>query len=285
MSTVAQGQSHLTEEERRQAFTDTSPKVPRKAVTWMVIGCLVLGFGGIIGDHFWGGATKVGATPKQSVATGTNPPPLVGPGGPTAAVPAAIAAAMAWQPGDEKPAPKISLVAPDGRPVSLSMYKGKVVVLSFFDSACDDVCPVLEQELAGAMARIDAAGYGGRVQLLTVNTDPLAVGVSQSHKALAGPLSAVSGGRWRFLTSSIDTLNPIWKAYGVQIDAQPASKIVAHNDLLYFIDPAGRIAARATPFANEVGKGRYVLPTATIRQFSTGIADEVKSLARRGGSS
>src|SRR5438067_7576492 len=41
-----------------------------------------------------------------------------------------------------RPAPNFMLSDQFGRPVSLSSYRGKVVILSFDDSRCTTVCPL-----------------------------------------------------------------------------------------------------------------------------------------------
>ena len=44
-----------------------------------------------------------------------------------------------------KPAPDIKLVNQFGQPMSLSQFRGRVVMLSFEDSECTTVCPLTTQ--------------------------------------------------------------------------------------------------------------------------------------------
>jgi len=174
-------------------------------------------------------------------------------------------------------APGFTLTDQHGRRVSLASLRGKVVVLSFFDAACDDICPVLEKELSQAYADLGQLGYG--VAIVTVNTDPLALTNSAARPAEAAshaPLPA----DWYFLTGSLSQLNAVWTNYGISIDVQRDTGIVSHNDFLYFIDPSGRLRLRATPFANESTSGLFSLPGSAEAAWAAGIADQAKSLLR-----
>ena len=46
-----------------------------------------------------------------------------------------------------KPAPEIKLVNQFGQPMSLSQFRGRVVMLSFEDSECTTVCPLTTQSM------------------------------------------------------------------------------------------------------------------------------------------
>ena len=45
------------------------------------------------------------------------------------------------------PAPAFALMSQDGNPVTLIGLRGKVVAVSFFYTACPDICPLLTQKL------------------------------------------------------------------------------------------------------------------------------------------
>jgi len=47
---------------------------------------------------------------------------------------------------------------------------------------------------------------------------------------------------------------------------------VAHNDVMYFISPTGRLRYRATPFANEDSSGAFSLPSPSVARWGQGIA-------------
>lgn len=267
----------LSDEERRAAFAGTAPKVPRKTVLSILVACLLLGLGGVVVDHFFGGPSKVGTTP---VATETKPAPLgrgAVSGGPPG-VPAQLSSLMGLQSQKAAPAPPLVLQGASGATVSLASYRGKVVVVSFLDASCDDVCSVLGREFREARADLAADGVpAGAVELITVNTDPLATAPGDAapvDRALQG----VAG--WQFLTASLKRLDAVWSAYGITVEVDPTSRLVSHTNALDFLNPAGEIVASATPFANEVKAGSYELAPATVRLYARGIADEIRQIEK-----
>jgi protein SCO1 len=69
-----------------------------------------------------------------------------------------------------KPAKDITLTGPGGKPVSLSDFKGKLVVLYFGYTYCPDVCPTTLAELAQAMRKLGKKA--DQVQVVMVTVDP-----------------------------------------------------------------------------------------------------------------
>ncbi len=255
----------LSETDRALALLQGPPKMSRQAITWVLIACAVLGLGGVVGEHFFGGGASVVAKPPTTTTTNLSP---------QADLHAPLAAMMGLQSKTPRSAPAFSLEESNGKTVSLASFRGDVVVLSFFDSACDDICPILADELATAGR--DLGTEASKVVFLVVNTDPLAISAGSVSPVLHNYLGSKLN--WHFLTGSIAQLNPVWSAYGVTIDVQRTSNLVAHNDVMYFIDPAGRLRMTALPFANETVKRVFSLPVALEQRWGSGIATEARAL-------
>ena len=111
-----------------------------------------------------------------------------------------------------------------------------MVVLTFFDAPCNDICPVLAAEIEQADA--DLGAEAADVEFVTVNTDPNALAQSaeapvlQHHRARDAAQLAHGHG-------PAGTLNALWKAYGVSISVQKKTGLEAHNDVMDFIDAQG----------------------------------------------
>lgn len=179
-------------------------------------------------------------------------------------------------------APSFSLTDPvTGAKVSLASLHGRVVVLTFADAACDDLCPVLLSELR--QTRADLASTPVPVTFLTVNTDPL---LSQ-HTTVAAPAAILSEPSvtgltgWRFLNGSVSQLDPVWTDYGISITVNHADGAIAHNNRLYFIGPDGKIKWMAIPFADESRAKTFSLPAAQIDHYARGIAHYARLLATK----
>ena len=149
------------------------------------------------------------------------------------------------------------------------------MVLTFFNSSCNDICPVEAAELDQADTDLGAAATD--VEFVTVNTDPLALAPSADAPVLSDTRLA-SLPNWHMVTGPLATLNPIWKAYGVSISAAEKTGLEAHNDVMTFIDARGDLRYRATPFADESTTGTYSLSSASIARWGQGIATYARRL-------
>ena len=133
----------------------------------------------------------------------------------------------------DKPAPDVNLVNQFGQPMSLSQFRGRVVILSFEDSECTTVCPLTTQSMVLAKELLGKAGSS--VQLLGVDANPDAIKVSDvlDYSRVHGMIN-----QWDFLTGSLAQLKSVWKAYNVAVQIQAGQ--IDHTPALYVIDQQGR---------------------------------------------
>lgn len=133
-----------------------------------------------------------------------------------------------------KPAPDFKLVNQFGQPMSLSQFRGRVVLLSFDDSECTTVCPLTTQSMLLAKQLLGKAGNS--VQLLGVDANPDAIKVStvMSYSRAHGVVN-----QWDFLTGTLPQLKAVWKSYGVAVEIQAGQ--IDHTPALYLIDQQGRL--------------------------------------------
>ena len=130
-------------------------------------------------------------------------------------------------------APGFRLVNQFGQPMSLSQFRGKVVILAFTDSECTTVCPLTTVSMVEAKDLLGAAG--DRVQLLGVDANPAAtsVGDVMAYSRAHGMVN-----QWDFLTGSPAQLRAVWKAYYIYVQIEKGQ--VDHTPALYVIDQRGR---------------------------------------------
>ncbi len=92
--------------------------------------------------------------------------------------------------------------------VSLSAYRGKVVVLAFLFSSCR-TCVLVADQVRGALDEVE--GTHG-VATIFVSTDPRA----DTRASVSRFLSETSlSGHVEYLTGTSQELQPIWKAYAI----------------------------------------------------------------------
>ena len=144
------------------------------------------------------------------------------------------------RPPSEVPGSRSGLAAPDirltnqfGQPMSLSQFRGKVVVLAFVDSECTTVCPLTTVSMVQARELLGAAG--DQVRLLGVDANPSATSV---HDVMAYSQAHAMVNQWDFLTGSLAQLRAVWQAYHIYVQIQAGQ--IDHTPALYVIDQRGR---------------------------------------------
>jgi cytochrome oxidase Cu insertion factor (SCO1/SenC/PrrC family) len=164
-------------------------------------------------------------------------------GSPSAAASASNAANMAAEQNpnldlgsslDNQPAPGIALTNQFGQPMSLSQFRGRVVVLAFTDSECTTVCPLTTESMLLAKELLGKAG--NNVQLLGVDANPDATSVAD---VLAYSRAHAMVNQWDFLTGSVAALKATWAAYHVAVQIQAG--MIDHTPALFVISQQGRL--------------------------------------------
>jgi cytochrome oxidase Cu insertion factor (SCO1/SenC/PrrC family) len=129
-------------------------------------------------------------------------------------------------------APDIKLVNQFGQPMSLSQFRGRVVILAFSDSECTTVCPLTTQSMVLAKDLLGKAGES--VQLLGVDANPDATKVSDvmAYSRAHGMVN-----QWDFLTGSTAQLKAVWKSYNIEVQIEAGQ--IDHTPALYVINQKG----------------------------------------------
>lgn len=265
--------------DRSAALARGAPGIPANFVWWVLGAALVLALGGLLGEHLFSsaGLNPTATTTPAAVTPRVRPPavPTPSPQGADSSLSAPLPAFMVLTTLTPHPAPSFTLTDQTGQPISVPQQPPHVVVISFFDSPCDDICPVLAQEIE--QADHDLGSQATDVEFLSVNTDPRALAQADEGPTLEHTgLAALSN--WHMLTGPFATLNGVWKDYGVSISLDTRTDLEAHNDVLDFVDAQGFLRFRATPFADESSIGSFSLPAASIARWAGGIATYAQQL-------
>ena len=159
---------------------------------------------------------------------------------PAARAPGAQARAAAANPDLDPGSSLGRQLAPDfrlrnqfGQQVSLSQFRGKVVILAFADSECTTVCPLTTVSMVEAKELLGAAG--DQVQLLGVDANPTARSVADVK---AYSLAHGMVNQWDFLTGPLAQLRQVWQAYHIAVQIQQGQ--IDHTPALFVIDQRGR---------------------------------------------
>jgi protein SCO1/2 len=116
----------------------------------------------------------------------------------------------------------------DGRPAALAAYRGQPVIITFMYSTCKDTCPLMADQIRGALDEL-----GHAVPTLAVSVDPAGDTPLNTKRFLARHGLT---GRARFLLGTRAQLAPVWTAYGIR----PQTDSDAHSAYVLLIDKRGR---------------------------------------------
>jgi cytochrome oxidase Cu insertion factor (SCO1/SenC/PrrC family) len=163
------------------------------------------------------GRSAGAATPIGSVVT---PPPF------------------AW-PAGRRSAPDFVLRDQMGRPVSLSKFRGRSVVVTFVDPLCRNLCPLEAKVLNDVVARMPAAQ---RPEIVAVSVDVYA-------NARANLLQDVRNWalvpEWHWGVGLPAQLAAVWKRYSIGVSvttkriAGTTIHYILHTEAAYIVDPSG----------------------------------------------
>ncbi|MAS35418.1 MAG: hypothetical protein CL610_15515 [Anaerolineaceae bacterium] len=143
-----------------------------------------------------------------------------------------------------KPAPDFELSDQSGQAIQLLDYRGKIVVLAFFDSQCDEACALTAYKLRRAYQALQDSA--GSVVFMGVNVNVEASSLEEIEGTTQRwQLDDIP--TWHFLTGKPDALEPLWQAYHIEV--LPSPDETTHTPGVYVIDAQGRIRWYvSTPF-------------------------------------
>jgi len=132
--------------------------------------------------------------------------------------------------------PDFTLTNQDGRPATLSAFRGKLIAVDFIYTRCPlpNVCPMLSANFARLQKR-----FGDKITLLSVTLDPQ-YDTPQVLTDYAQRWRADSR-NWHFLTGSSDEIRKVAGYFGVIF--WPEEGVITHTSSTAIVDPAGRLAA------------------------------------------
>lgn len=146
-------------------------------------------------------------------------------------------------------APDFTLDGSNGTKLSLRSYLGKVVVVEFGYTYCQDVCPITLSHLTQVYKKMGSAAQG--VQLIYITVDPARDNPDRLREHLSAFNPAFLGA-----TGTPDELGAVQKDYGVVAkrvaSTNPGQEYAMdHSSSLYLVDRQGKLRG-LVPFGTPV---------------------------------
>jgi len=133
-------------------------------------------------------------------------------------------------------APNFALHDQHGQLIRLSAERGKFVVITFLYVHCTNVCPVIAQQLNGALSALPPASRND-VRILAVSVDPrgdtpaAVAHFIDVHRLLP---------QFLYLTGTIKSLEPIWAEYHIASTQTGNDVVVGHTAIEILLSRTGQ---------------------------------------------
>jgi protein SCO1/2 len=146
----------------------------------------------------------------------------------------------------KKELPNLPLKDQDGRQVTFSQFRGKVLIVSYIYLHCPDVCPVIIKRMSELRDKLNKEGLGDRIYFVFITLDPR----RDTPEAIREYVRTrnLDLKIWVFLTGDENTINSIIKVSGVVALKEPTEHselgepyYITHIDRISLVDKKGRI--------------------------------------------
>lgn len=140
--------------------------------------------------------------------------------------------------------PAFQLIDQAGQGLTAADVQGKVLLVGFIYTTCEDICPVVTAQMKGLQDDLAQAGLLGEAQLLSISVDP-----EQDRPERLAAYAAKFGAdlaTWRFLTGEVAHVREVVVdgfLLGVQrVSASGHDAHGSHDPGDYRVEHSGRIA-------------------------------------------
>jgi protein SCO1/2 len=139
---------------------------------------------------------------------------------------------------DHGTVPPFSLIDQTGAPFTDAALRGKVTIVDFVFTRCDNICPVLSMK----MARIQEKTFdlSRDIKLVSISVDP-SYDTPEKLTEYAKKYGA-DPERWRFVTGPYDkvyeTVEKGFMTSMMRVEGAPSGKSVLHQGYFLLLDPA-----------------------------------------------
>lgn len=118
------------------------------------------------------------------------------------------------------------------------------MLLTFIYDHCPDTCPLIVANMHTALLRLGA--NASKLQIVAVSVDPKGDTPATVKAFLAAHEMT---GRMEYLIGTFKELAPVWRAYGVQVQASPDKReqTVGHSAFVYGITGHGSVLVLYPP--------------------------------------
>lgn len=142
-----------------------------------------------------------------------------------------------------KTAPDIKMLDEAGKPLSLSTFSGKPLVLLMLYYDCPNICPLLGEELAGTLSKIGdiktASDYN--VLVLSFDKDDTPEEARAFHQKVREKAETAEVDSWFFATANEADIKTLAEAVGYRFFYSAEDGMFVHPNVSIFLSPDSKI--------------------------------------------
>ena len=127
-------------------------------------------------------------------------------------------------------AKNFTLIDQNGHRVSLSSYRGRVVILTFIHSLCKDDCPLMVEQIKGGLNDMPSSGEG--IPAIGVSVAPKEDTVANRRSFLR---QHRMNSRIAFVNGPTATMRKVWRNYAIAAGTGPQG----HSAVVILVDKRG----------------------------------------------
>ncbi len=135
-----------------------------------------------------------------------------------------------------RPAPPIRLADARGGTLDTRAFAGRPYAVTFLYTRCPDVCPLIGDELRGALERLGAQAR--RVAVVAVSVDPRHDTAAAVHAWLRRHREPAS---FHYAIGPERELRPVWRSWFVSPQGG-SGRVSGHSAIVWLVDKRGRLA-------------------------------------------
>ena len=159
-------------------------------------------------------------------------------------------------------APDFRLTDQNSSVINLSDFRGKVVILTFMDSKCQDTCPLTAAQLRQAYRQFDR-NEANQVAFIGINVNNEANTIIDVYEITkTWRLEEIPS--WHFLTGSRQDLEVIWRDYAIAVAPNPDGTEIMHTPGVFIIDPSGQKRWYVSTVISGAGNTELTLPLSDL---------------------
>lgn len=135
-------------------------------------------------------------------------------------------------------ATQFTLTDQSGAAYRLGQHRGHYTLLAFLDPVCYTDCPLIANQMKTVRSDLST---NAPIDMVAVAANPLHETPADVHRFITQHNLATVKDFYFVTSSNTNLMRRIWASFGIGVQSVKTSRMSVHSDILFIIDPSGRI--------------------------------------------